>query len=651
MDNTGNTQEKTATAEDAEDDGESTPPQHDDGNVANCIVDSSHIGSISPSKKAGTQLNMDKNVPHSEHSTGENVQQDDKRIDANDCFIEIAESGELETSDCFYGKNLIVGQSNTFGSKCGKEQSITDSENLPMHIYESNENYTHTVVNLNDFSDNISSSEEHDLDLPNSSTFLLDKSSGSIQITTPSGSCLRGGSKGGGSSSSGPHVQFETPTASQDDLFDNKNEDNYLDAQKSQNPLPGYLMRLHIDARDSEGHGLLGQERKRKRQRHISGSSTTSVGSSTSVTSDGSEFHRKAPDGGWGWVVVAASFLVHCIADGVTMSFGVLFVEFLDYFKESKAFTSWVGSLFMAIPLLAGPLASILTDQFGCRKVTIIGSVIASIGFLLSAFADSILVLLVTLGLITGLGLAVCYVAAIVIVAFYFEKKRSLATGIAVAGSGIGTFIFAPFTQYLIDNWGWRGTLIILAGIFLNMSVCGSLMRDLEWTKHRSTDKRAGHFAQTNTSSRPGSASHSSQSFTDDETASHQTRPTLTELRQIVQSGDITALMSPDEPPTKSIRSSSMLLLPTFLSRTQTLPLDIIPFLNSRDNAFEIVSQMYPHLLSSSLNDQMDLLPPILSDTRLHQINKHVEVKTANLSPSSNTAAALPIYASTDNDW
>lgn len=307
------------------------------------------------------------------------------------------------------------------------------------------------------------------------------------------------------------------------------------------------------------------------------------------------------------------------------MSFGVLFIEFLDYFKESKSFTSWVGSLFMAIPLLAGPLASVLTDHFGCRKVTIIGSVIASIGFLLSALADSILVLLITLGLITGLGLAVCYVAAIVIVAFYFEKKRSLATGIAVAGSGIGTFVFAPFIQYLIENWGWRGSLIILAGIFLNMCVCGALMRDLEWTKKRS-DKRSH---STHGNSRTGSTSHSSESLSDDEasTDGNPTCPSVKELRQIVQSGDVTALLSPTDTPTKFARSSSMLLLPTFLSRTQTLPQDILSCLNSQANAFEVVSQMYPHLLSSSLSEQMDLLPPMLSDTRLHHLTKATEIK------------------------
>ncbi len=87
-----------------------------------------------------------------------------------------------------------------------------------------------------------------------------------------------------------------------------------------------------------------------------------------------------------------------------------------------------------------------------------------------------------TFGLISGFGLSLCYVAAIVIVAFYFDAKRSFATGIAVCGSGVGTFVFAPLTQYLISEFGgWRGATIVLAGFILNMCVCGALFRDLEW--------------------------------------------------------------------------------------------------------------------------------------------------------------------------
>lgn len=144
----------------------------------------------------------------------------------------------------------------------------------------------------------------------------------------------------------------------------------------------------------------------------------------------------------------------------------------------------------MASPLLSGPIASYLTDRYGCRKVTIVGSITAAIGFLLSSACDSMEMLFITFGVIAGVGLSLCYVAAVVIVAYYFDKKRSFATGISVCGSGIGTFIFPPIIQYLITEFGWRGCTILLAGIFLNMCVCGMLMRDLEWTTHKQKQKR-----------------------------------------------------------------------------------------------------------------------------------------------------------------
>lgn len=223
--------------------------------------------------------------------------------------------------------------------------------------------------------------------------------------------------------------------------------------------------------------------------------------SSSSDSSDDEEFSEiQAPDGGWGWVVVFASFMINMIADGITFSFGIFNVEFLKYFGDSKGKTAWIGSIFMASPLLSGPIASYLTDRYGCRKVTIVGSITAAIGFLLSAACNSMEMLFITFGVIAGVGLSLCYVAAVVIVAYYFDKRRSFATGISVCGSGIGTFIFPPIIQYLISVYGWRGCTILLAGIFLNMCVCGMLMRDLEWTTHRAKQKRKNRKANTGTS-------------------------------------------------------------------------------------------------------------------------------------------------------
>lgn len=51
------------------------------------------------------------------------------------------------------------------------------------------------------------------------------------------------------------------------------------------------------------------------------------------------------PDGGWGWVVVFASFMCNVIVDGIIFSFGILLLEISSTFRESKGITAWIGSL------------------------------------------------------------------------------------------------------------------------------------------------------------------------------------------------------------------------------------------------------------------------------------------------------------------
>lgn len=56
-------------------------------------------------------------------------------------------------------------------------------------------------------------------------------------------------------------------------------------------------------------------------------------------------------------------------------------------------------------------------------------------------------------------------------------------TGIAVAGSGIGTFLFAPLTEFLIDKYTWRGAFVILGAITFNIMVSGMAFRPLTTPK------------------------------------------------------------------------------------------------------------------------------------------------------------------------
>ncbi|CAL1528664.1 unnamed protein product, partial [Lymnaea stagnalis] len=195
-----------------------------------------------------------------------------------------------------------------------------------------------------------------------------------------------------------------------------------------------------------------------------------------------------ALDGGWGWVVVLGAFTVSLICDGVSYCFGVLYSELLVQFKESKSKTSLVGSIFFGVSMTLGPMASALTSRYGCRKMTVIGGLLSCLGMILSMFAPSIDILCVTFSVIVGTGFSFCYISSIVIVSFYFNKRRSLATGMAVCGTGVGTFTFAPMMDYLVDTYDLRGLFLIMGGVCLNLVVCGMLFRPLHFTRAERRD-------------------------------------------------------------------------------------------------------------------------------------------------------------------
>lgn len=185
------------------------------------------------------------------------------------------------------------------------------------------------------------------------------------------------------------------------------------------------------------------------------------------------------PDGGWGWAVVFSSFMIHVIADGVTYTFGIFYTEFLKHFQDSKGATAWITSIMVGTTFCIGPIASGLTNKYGCRTVTIAGSFLATTGLLLSLVAPNIICLYFTIGLCTGAGFGLMYLPAIVCVTWYFEKKRAFATGIAVCGSGIGTFALAPLVEYFVEHYGWKGAMLLVAGIVLNCCIFGALFRPL----------------------------------------------------------------------------------------------------------------------------------------------------------------------------
>ena len=108
------------------------------------------------------------------------------------------------------------------------------------------------------------------------------------------------------------------------------------------------------------------------------------------------------PDGGWGWVVVFASFMCNMIVDGIAYTFGIFLGKFADYFEESSSKVAWAGSLLSGVYLMAGPVVSALTNKYGCRVVCIAGSCIGTLAFVLSTFSSSVTMLMMSYGVLGG---------------------------------------------------------------------------------------------------------------------------------------------------------------------------------------------------------------------------------------------------------
>lgn len=102
------------------------------------------------------------------------------------------------------------------------------------------------------------------------------------------------------------------------------------------------------------------------------------------------------------------------------------------------------------------------------------------------------------LSLPPGLGFALCYSPAIAMVGKYFSRRKALAYGISMSGSGIGIFLLAPVVQLLIEQFSWRGALLILGGFVLNLCVCGALMRPITLKDDQTTSEQ-NHVCRTET--------------------------------------------------------------------------------------------------------------------------------------------------------
>jgi len=127
--------------------------------------------------------------------------------------------------------------------------------------------------------------------------------------------------------------------------------------------------------------------------------------------------------------------------------------------------------------MLVGPISSTLVNRLGARVTCITGAVVSAVAIFVSTYSVNVYMLMVFYGVLGGLGLGLMYVPAVTAVGYWFEKKRSLVTGISTCGSGFGTIVFAPVVTALESNLGWQWCNRIVASFCLACTLLGATMK------------------------------------------------------------------------------------------------------------------------------------------------------------------------------
>src|SRR6516225_6475981 len=165
------------------------------------------------------------------------------------------------------------------------------------------------------------------------------------------------------------------------------------------------------------------------------------------------------------------------LALGSLYAWSVFVAPLEKEFGWKRADTAMIFTIAVFVFGLAFILAGRLQDKRGPFWISIIGGVLVSVGFFLSAWTTTLAWVFFWFGAIGGIGNGFGYATPIPVMAKWFPDRRGLAVGLAVAGYGGGSSIFGPLANLkLIPAYGVHTTFMILGVIFLFMTVIGAFL-------------------------------------------------------------------------------------------------------------------------------------------------------------------------------
>ncbi|MBI4596107.1 MAG: MFS transporter [Candidatus Tectomicrobia bacterium] len=164
----------------------------------------------------------------------------------------------------------------------------------------------------------------------------------------------------------------------------------------------------------------------------------------------------------YGWVIAGASFVLMVVCSGMMSGYAVFIEPMARNLSWSRSTVVLGSSLnYMAFGASALIMGYIST-KWGLKKSVFLGGALYGLGLILSSFVHQSYQLYLFFGLMTGVGNGSMYGPVATIIAYWFNKRKGLATGLVFSGSGAATIIFPSLGRYLIASYDWRFAFLMI---------------------------------------------------------------------------------------------------------------------------------------------------------------------------------------------
>lgn len=152
------------------------------------------------------------------------------------------------------------------------------------------------------------------------------------------------------------------------------------------------------------------------------------------------------------WLIFVLAVMVAFYTAGLNVwsIFQKPLIEQLGATPSSAALPYSICIIMMA---LAGPFSGRIMDKYGPRVAMLIGIVFWSVGWFASGYATSMTQLIITFGILVGIGDGFIYQNAVANTVKWFPDKKGMIAGLFVGICILGPLYFGPLGQYIITNY------------------------------------------------------------------------------------------------------------------------------------------------------------------------------------------------------